>query len=469
MVRNVSFDERICESFYAENLSSLTKSLGEIKQLGEWRFDLSKLSLEEIKIVKEKSPKPLIFTCRRADFTKEYRFKAYQQAILLGFEYIDLDMSIDLPILMNLSNLLAKSSCRLILSYHNFQQTPTSHELEKLYAQSTNFNPDIFKVATLVHSDDDINRLLSLQRKSNKNICFGMGKMASLSRVKSLLCGAAFTYIALDASKSTAPGQVNYQTLYEEYEKQSHLKQPRLAVIGNPISHSKSPALFQAFFDENNINALYEKIELTDIGDFETIKTTYDGCNITAPFKQEVIPFLDELSPAAKKIGAVNTIFNRGGKWYGANTDYLGILSAIKSESTTALNEIKACLVLGAGGAARAAVYAMKQANIPTYILNRTLSKAQALAKEFSVTAIEKDMVNLNDFQLIINTTPLAFSLIKATQLTRTHIVLDAIYPISAFEKLLNTQDGFQLIRGEVWLRAQAATSYELFLGLLEI
>jgi len=72
--------------------------------------------------------------------------------------------------------------------------------------------------------------------------------------------------------------------------------------------------------------------------------------------------------------------------------------------------------------------------------------------------------MNLNDFQLIINTTPLAFSLIKATQLTHTHIVLDAIYPISAFEKLLNTQDGFQLIRGEVWLRAQAAASYELFL-----
>jgi shikimate dehydrogenase len=232
----------------------------------------------------------------------------------------------------------------------------------------------------------------------------------------------------------------------------------KLAVLGNPIGHSKSPDLFKTFFYDEEVIGVYEKIELENIGEIEILKKHYDGFNVTAPFKQSMIAYLDELSEAAQKIGAVNTVYQKEGKWIGENTDYKGILEAIRS--CTDFSKIRKVLILGAGGAARAAAYAMNQTNIPCFVINRTYGKAVQLANDFNIYAIEE--APLQDIQLIINTVPEPFSVISPEELTPHHIVLDAIYPKSAFARSAS-EIGFILIRGEVWLKEQALEAYRIF------
>ena len=123
-------------------------------------------------------------------------------------------------------------------------------------------------------------------------------------------------------------------------------------VIGNPIDHSLSPKLQNYWLKENNINALYDKIELNEndlekfIKDIKQQKIT--GCNVTVPFKQAVIPFLDELSPEAMQTRSVNTIIFNDGSLVGHNTDIAGFAKAIQSVSFNERGKI--VFMLGAGG-----------------------------------------------------------------------------------------------------------------------
>jgi len=463
MVRNISYGERICESFYANDLDEALSALSKIKAFGEWRFDKSNIQLSDIKNIREKSSTPLIFTCRKNNISNNAQQQAYLEAINSHFDYIDLDINADALLLKQIYPLILSSKSQLILSYHNFSKTPSARELHQIFSPFTKYQIDILKVACLAHSEEDMNRLIEFQETSDNIICLGMGKLALQSRALSLIKQVKFTYTALQVEKTTAPGQPDYHSLLSEYEKLASSQNIRLAVIGHPIAHSKSPEIFRGFFKNDQLNGVYEKLDLSEIKDFETIKDKYQGFNVTAPFKEEIIPYLHNISPAAKKIGAVNTIIRVNNKYYGDNTDYFGIISAIEQHSPNSFNTIKKCLIIGAGGAARAAIYAMNLKNISTSVVNRTEEKAIKLSREFNIQALSKDEIVMSDFQLIINTIHQAFDLINPKYLTKKHLVLDAIYPQSQFEPLLKNKSLFRLIKGEKWLYEQARKAYYLF------
>lgn len=203
-----------------------------------------------------------------------------------------------------------------------------------------------------------------------------------------------------------------------------------LGIFGNPVSHSKSPSLHNKWIDELNLNAAYVPFHVDNIEiAVKAIKEmNLVGVNVTVPYKEAVIPFLDELSDDAHKIGAVNTILNKNGRLIGYNTDYIGIESSIKEWFETS----KSLLIIGAGGAAKSVAYLANKYSLNTSLINRTESKALELVQEFSLNGV----LNENDstvFDIIINTTSvgmdsksLSFDLNKLTN--KPKYVYDVIY-----------------------------------------
>ena len=157
-------------------------------------------------------------------------------------------------------------------------------------------------------------------------------------------------------------------------------------VIGNPIEHSLSPLLHNFWIKKNNINAFYEK-QLLEKNDVEKILSDvrankFHGINVTVPFKNTVIPFLDQLSDTAQKTQSVNTIFKKQNKLVGDNTDVYGFSEAIKLTNFNLTN--KKALILGAGGVVPSVLLALKNMGFNQITLsNRTKEKAINLKKSF--------------------------------------------------------------------------------------
>jgi len=233
------------------------------------------------------------------------------------------------------------------------------------------------------------------------------------------------------------------------------------AVTGKPILHSLSPDIFTYIFQQQNIDAKYLKLIANNPEEIvEMIKNLkLSGVNITSPFKQSIVPFLDELSDIAKETSSVNTVVVKDGKLTGYNTDYYGVVRSLAGV------ENKKILVLGGGGAAQTVVYSLsKQKNTEIFISNRTYEKAVAIAGKYGATALKLDDVNkyCNYVDIIINTVPNSVQLVDTECLSKDKTVFDAIYDNSVYEKL-SKEIGFNFISGEQWLLNQAVESYKLF------
>lgn len=237
----------------------------------------------------------------------------------------------------------------------------------------------------------------------------------------------------------------------------------KLAVVGNPISHSKSPLIFHHLFEAENLAYSYEKLLLRSVNEIpQLFKNEYNGINITAPFKQSVIPFLDELAEDAKRIGSVNTVILKDNRLIGYNTDYLGVVNSLESFDIDLYE--KNCLILGAGGAARAAIYGLKIKNATIQFFNRTVQKARNLAEEFEVELVnESNLRNaIKKADILIDTLPAGIQVLNPEFLHAGLTILDASYPKSVYSKSAK----YQLIGGEYWLLHQALPAFELFTGI---
>ncbi len=183
-------------------------------------------------------------------------------------------------------------------------------------------------------------------------------------------------------------------------------------VIGNPIDHSLSPKLQNYWLEENNINASYDKIKLNkdDLESFikDIKQQKINGCNVTVPFKQAVIPFLDKLSPEALQTRSVNTIIFNDGSLVGHNTDIAGFTKAIQSLDFNLRG--KKLLILGAGGVVPSIIFALNKMGVAEIIVsNRTRQKAENLKTLFNnLKTIEWG--NIEYFDMVINATSLGLN-----------------------------------------------------------
>lgn len=186
----------------------------------------------------------------------------------------------------------------------------------------------------------------------------------------------------------------------------------RLAVIGDPIQHSLSPALFKEIFNQLGLEGNYNKIKVEpdELGSFVN-NNELDGFNVTIPHKETIIPLLDELDEHARAIKAVNCVVNAEDKLVGYNTDWIGFGKALENNHVSVKK--KNCLILGAGGAARAVAYALIQGNASSItIANRTVSRGNDLVKWVkNFTSMRTRSIPLNKVdtirpEVIINCTP---------------------------------------------------------------
>jgi len=238
----------------------------------------------------------------------------------------------------------------------------------------------------------------------------------------------------------------------------------RFAIFGQPVLHRKSPLIHNRWFRENDITAYYSRVIADDALTALSLgyKLNLRGANVTAPFKEKVIPALVRLSPEAESIKAVNTLIYDGPNIAGYNTDVIGVGRAFE------LNKIslrgKNVLMVGAGGAARAVVSALKTAGAIITVINRPDEMASALAKTFDLpwTPFENLGVSVRNAEIIITALPPGVRVIEQAWLNSRQIILDANYKNSEMEPLAKAV-GAQFIPGTVWLTEQARPAFELF------
>jgi len=233
------------------------------------------------------------------------------------------------------------------------------------------------------------------------------------------------------------------------------------AVFGNPILHSRSPQLFNAVLGNE---AYYTRIRPQSAADIVDIikHLPLAGANITAPYKENILTFLDEISVDAKAIGAVNTIVNCSGRLIGHNTDHVGVTESLRNAGVN-LSKSK-CLVLGGGGAARAAVYGLLKNHAKVFVCNRTLSKAKTIASDFNSRVLDWSSFDSScHFDAVVSTLlpealPPFFNKLKFDYL------LDASYKPSVVSKLAREMK-VEIIEGKWWLIHQSIAAHDLFIG----
>lgn len=240
-------------------------------------------------------------------------------------------------------------------------------------------------------------------------------------------------------------------------------------IIGNPVRHSLSPIIHNMSFKRAGINSVYLAFEIKNLGDaIKGIKALgIKGVSITIPFKTEVIKYLDEVDPIAKKIKAANTILNRDGSLVGYNTDWLGAVEALREVTEL---EGKKALILGAGGASRAIAYGLISSNCQLIITNRSLDKAKKLAEEMGCLYSQELTTEVD---IVINSTSVGMypleeeSPLPKCYLKKGMIVMDIVYkPLKT--KLLKeaAKAGCITIDGLSMLSYQAAYQFEIWTGI---
>lgn len=236
----------------------------------------------------------------------------------------------------------------------------------------------------------------------------------------------------------------------------------RFGLIGKSLGHSFSPTFFKEYFEENQIDAQYELIELDSLDGCREKILEFDGCNVTIPYKEEIIPFLDELSEEAEAIGAVNVIEVDNGKLVGHNSDAFGFHNSIKPFLTGAHER---ALILGTGGASKAVAYVLKNIGLNVFYISRN----PADENQFSYEEMNEQMIS--SCKMIVNTTPIGMYPNDEDRipmpykcLTEEHLLVDLIYNPRKTRFLYEGEaNGATILNGETMLKEQALKSYRIW------
>lgn len=239
---------------------------------------------------------------------------------------------------------------------------------------------------------------------------------------------------------------------------------PKYGLIGRTLGHSFSKQYFEEKFQRENLNSTFENFELPNIEAIQTVFSSEDlvGLSVTIPYKEQVIPYLDELSEEAKIIGAVNCIAIKNGQKIGYNTDVFGFHQMIKPFLT---NEHERAIILGTGGASKAVAYVFQQIGLDVIWISRT----PANSKQFPYEAINEHM--LRACKVVVNCTPVGtFPDVDACVpfpfkfLTESHLCIDLIYNPSETAFLRKSKEqGATPLNGLTMLKEQANKAWELW------
>lgn len=463
----------ICIPIVSETTETAIKDMARAEKLAdliEIRADyINDLDLGKIIAAKNK---PVIVTIipknenGKFEGTEKERTALLRQAVDLGTDYIDI--SIECPELSDLIKYCKNT--KSIVSYHNYNKTPEN--LQKISQKIEEAGADIIKIATFANKLSDNLKIFELIRRSSKDIiALCMGEQGEISRILGPIYGSYLTFGSLESGSESAPGQIPAQILRDVY-RVNEVEQgfDVYGLIGNPVNKSRGYMLFNPLFKHYNINAMYLNFLVADIDNFTRyFQGLLTGFSITMPFKQELFYILNDITPEAEKIGAINTIVKDRGKITGHNTDIAGIINPLLEKVPL---KSKAVTLLGAGGAARAAAVGIMAKGGKLTILNRTISKAEKLAKDLGC-----DFGPVSDFEniktdILINMTSVGMvpdtdQAPVDTGFVKDMVVFDGIYNPGKTKLLIEAEkNGCTIIPGTEMFIHQAAEQFKLWTGI---
>ena len=422
-----------------------------------------------------------IATCRRKPFGGQFagslteELEALLKAAQAGCQIVDLAVESAEEAkpaqLEKFRNGLRAAGAALLVSFHDFLRT---QELDQAARRIEAFAPEFVKVVSTAQSLADnlaVLKLIEERSLSARVVGIAMGEEGIISRVLGLRAGAAFTFASSGGGEETAPGQVTARTLRDLYRVEQLDQATRIfAVAGNPIAHSLSPLMQNTAFRREGVNAVLLPLKTHALDDLLTLLRglPLSGAAITMPLKQEVLPHLAKMDPLTTRIGACNTLRVGDGKIVGFNTDAAGVVRPLEKRMKLKGARIA---VLGAGGAARAAVFALVDQGAEVLIVNRTHETAVALAKDAKAQALTHEQFARGRFDALINTTPCGMAGSKqampiAENELNAGLVFDMVYnPLETPLLKLAAARGIPGISGVEMFVQQGARQFEIWTG----
>lgn len=491
---------QICAPVLAESADQMLIKMRKAKEAGadlvEVRLDFLKSfsPRQDLELLIKQAPLPTLFTFRPTWEGGQYngdeskRQEALRLAMELGADYIDVELKVAQDFFNSIQGKKPEKA-KIIVSSHNYENTPSAEEIGDLVARIQATGADIVKVATTALDITDNARIFQVLVNSQvPMIGLAMGERGLMSRILAAKFGGFLTFGALEAEATSAPGQPTIKDLLDLYNFRKIGADTKVhGVIGKPIGHSKSPHLYNAAFNSVGFNGIYLPLLVDNVAKFISGFASPDfvGYSYTIPHKEDGLRCCDEIDPIAKEIGAISCMVRRpDGSLMGYNVDYLGAIGAIEealrgSNGTSASASPlagKLFVVMGAGGAGKALAYGGYEKGARVVVANRTYEKAQELASKVGGKAITLE--ELKDFHpeegmILANTTSVGMKpRIDDTPLPKEalkyySLVFDAIYTPKMTRLLTEAQEcGATIVYGTEMFINQAFVQFERFTGL---
>ena len=499
-------DGKICVSVCAKKADEFIESIkraAKVADVIELRFDCldtvePEKFFKELKQIRHNNGIKLLVTFRpkeqggKRDLSFEERFNFWRDSHIDEFvDWGDVEIDIKKHDLDGHLNAIYK---RVIYSSHNFFNIPA--DIEKIYedlsVESVNKNPNkqtnIVKIAAQANdAKDGLELMKLLERAKTENrelIPIAMGESGVWTRLLGLSRGAFMTFAALDEDSATAPGQLTAQEMIDVYRvKELDETSEIYGLVAGSVAYSVSPHMHNAAFKNHKMNAVYVPFAVKNLEEFvrrmvnpktREIDWNFGGFSVTIPHKIEIMKFLDFVDETAQKIGAVNTVKIDGDKLLGFNTDADGFIKPLKNAYGD-LNGARVA-VFGAGGAARACVYALLRESANVTVFARNSEKAESLATDFDIEIrdLQSQASSFKNFNIVVNATPLGMKKgglenetpATAEQLEGVGLVYDLVY--NPFETKLMREAGevfVPTIGGLAMLVAQAMAQQKIWTG----
>jgi 3-dehydroquinate dehydratase/shikimate dehydrogenase len=425
-------------------------------------------------LVREFPDVSILATCRRAENHGHFEGSIEQQvrvlstAIDAGARAVDLEIESAEMRGLPLDELRRRS---FVVSYHNWESTPA---LDPVVRRLSKIPADIYKLVTTAKKPSDVVRVLGAMKPAERQkwVLLAMGETGLPSRVLAPSAGFAWTYATSSTNQGTASGQIPARALRHLYRAEKITRAAKIfGVIADPVHHSISPAVHNRGFQSKRMDAVYLPflVAPAHLRDFMNTceKLSVCGFSVTIPHKQRIIRYLDTIDPLARRIGAVNTVWRKAGKWRGTNTDIYGVTGPLSQKIKLPKANV---LVAGTGGAARGAAFALTDAGANVTITGRSFEKVKALARATGADAIAVDQVASNYYDAVVHATPLGMHPHEEgcffDNEIPADIVFDMVYNPAQTALLKRAEEqGRETIPGLEMFMEQAARQFEIFTG----
>ncbi len=464
---------RICVTITDESTAAVVARMAEVREvahLDEVRADFVRdLDLQALLRARTK---PILLTCRSAreggrspDADAAFRRRLLAEAVALGFDYVDVEARAGFDQVA-----AGKAGHGLVLSWHDFERTPD--DLDAIYERMAAERPDVVKIMVRARSVRDLGRLLAFAARRRRTdgqgpalLAMAMGPEGVPSRILGGRYGAPFTFASPANGLEAAPGQIPARVLADTYRVRRIGPGTRVyGVLGSDVLRSLSPAIHNRAFAELGLDAVYVPLQAECLDGFlEALPAlALSGFSITRPYKQSILAHLASCDPAAARAESVNTVVVReDGALAGSSTDGDGVLVPLGGKTAVAG---RCVALLGAGGAARAAAFALRDAGARVTVLARRMEQAAELAADAGCEHAPLPEIASLDWDVLVNATPLGSGAypgvmpVRLESLRPGRIVFDMVYeprqtPLLAAAKAR----GCPTIEGVEMLVAQAA------------